>query len=63
MNRFPEALRNRREELGFTQKLLAFRLGVSQPTVARWERGTNRPSGPVLVRMMKILRLSWDEVS
>ena len=32
-----------REKLGFTQVTLAKRLGVPQPTVARWESGKVSP--------------------
>lgn len=63
MEQLPEVLRSRREELGLTQAHLASRLGVSQPTIHRWETGENEPNGRALARLMKLLRLTLDEVS
>lgn len=62
MNQLPQVLRSRREELRFTQADLATRLGVSQSTVARWESGKRQPSGTLLTRVMRLLRLTLDEV-
>lgn len=36
----PESLSGLRRDLGWTQRDLAVKLGVSQPLVARWESGT-----------------------
>ncbi|MEP0923445.1 helix-turn-helix transcriptional regulator [Leptolyngbya sp. ST-U4] len=33
-----------RQQLGLTQEELAARLGVSFPTINRWENGRNKPS-------------------
>ncbi len=41
---YPERIRNLRARLGLTQIALADRLGVSFPTVNRWENGKARPS-------------------
>ena len=40
-------LKRRRRQLGLTQRQLADRLGVTETTVARWERGERRISEPV----------------
>ncbi|MBI4575355.1 MAG: helix-turn-helix transcriptional regulator [Planctomycetes bacterium] len=40
----PGTIRDRRRGLGLTQAQLAFALGVTPNTVARWERGEVRPS-------------------
>jgi DNA-binding transcriptional regulator YiaG len=36
-----------RKRAGLTQKRLGEMLGVEQKTVASWERGRRKPSGPV----------------
>ena len=43
-----------REKLGLTQEDMAARLGVSWPTVQRWESGKNKPSKSNLIRIKKI---------
>ncbi len=47
----------RRAELGLSQTELARRLGVSQPTVARWESGEHVPEIGTLVRLAETLGL------
>jgi transcriptional regulator with XRE-family HTH domain len=47
----------RRAELGLSQTALARRLGVSQPTVARWESGEHVPEITTLVRLAETLGL------
>ena len=37
---------------GLTQRQLASRLGVSQPTVAAYESGRRQPTLPILMRML-----------
>ena len=41
-------LRAAREALGLTQEQAAEVLGVARTTVARWETGAHRPTGPGL---------------
>ncbi|NLZ63879.1 MAG: helix-turn-helix domain-containing protein, partial [Lentisphaerae bacterium] len=41
---YPEQIKSLRAKLGLTQVALAERLGVSFPTVNRWENGKARPS-------------------
>lgn len=43
-NDYPEQIKRLRARLGLTQVALAQRLGVSFPTVNRWENGKSRPS-------------------
>ncbi|MCM8748025.1 helix-turn-helix transcriptional regulator [Thermomicrobiaceae bacterium CFH 74404] len=47
----------RRAELGLSQAALARRLGVSQPTVARWESGEHVPELTTLLRLADQLGL------
>lgn len=48
---FPEQIKQLRGRLGLTQVMLAERLGVSFPTVNRWENGKSMPS-----------QLSWNRL-
>lgn len=45
-----EAVRARREELGWSQRQLAERAGMTQPGVARFESGGTTPTLPLLER-------------
>ena len=48
---YPKQIKSLRAKLGLTQVALAERLGVSFPTVNRWENGKSRPS-----------QLSWQAI-
>jgi transcriptional regulator with XRE-family HTH domain len=52
-----EAVRARREELGWSQRQLAGRAGMTQPGVARFEAGGTTPTIPVLERLARALGL------
>ncbi len=52
-----EAVRSRREELGWSQRQLAERAGMTQPGVARFEAGGTTPTIPVLERLASALGL------
>lgn len=52
-----EAVRRRREELGWTQTELAANAGMRQPAVARFEAGGTTPTLPVLERLAVALGL------
>ena len=52
-----EAVRTRREELGWSQRQLAERAGMTQPGIARFEAGGTTPTIPVLERLASALGL------
>jgi len=52
-----EAVRGRRVELGWSQRQLAERAGMTQPGVARFEAGGTTPTIPVLERLARALGL------
>jgi len=47
---------------GITQKELACMLGIKQPTMSQYERGTRNPSLSDLKTMCEILKVSADEL-
>ena len=49
-----DEIRMIRNDLGLTQVVFAYLLGVSKKTVEAWEAGKNKPTGPAL-RMMELL--------
>ena len=49
-------IRELRGRLGLTQEKLAARLGVSFPTINRWENGRSVPSPLAIQRVEQILR-------
>jgi ribosome-binding protein aMBF1 (putative translation factor) len=53
-----EAIRIRREELGWSQRQLAERAGMTQPGVARFEAGGTTPTLPLLERLADALGLT-----
>jgi HTH-type transcriptional regulator / antitoxin HipB len=53
-----EAVRLRREELGWSQRQLAERAGMSQSGVARFEAGGTTPTLPLLHRLARALGLT-----
>ena len=53
-----EAIRARREELGWSQRQLAERAGMTQPGVARFEAGGTTPTLPLLERLATALGLT-----
>ena len=53
-----EAIRGRREELGWSQRQLAERAGMTQPGVARFEAGGTTPTLPLLERLASALGLT-----
>ena len=55
-----EVVRLRREELGWSQRQLAERAGMSQPGVARFEAGGTTPTLPLLERLAEALGLTFN---
>lgn len=53
-----EAIRARREELGWSQRQLAERAGMTQPGIARFEAGGTTPTLPLLERLATALGLT-----
>jgi HTH-type transcriptional regulator / antitoxin HipB len=53
-----EAIRSRREELGWSQRQLAERAGMTQPGIARFEAGGTTPTLPLLERLAAALGLT-----
>lgn len=53
-----EAIRARREELGWSQRQLAERAAITQPGVARFEAGGTTPTLPLLERLADALGLA-----
>src|SRR5712692_12009689 len=53
-----EAIRARREELGWSQRQLAERAGMTQPGIARFESGGTTPTPPLLERLAGALGLT-----
>ena len=55
-----DELKRLREAAGLSQVQLALRLGVSQGTVANWERGFRAPQARHLIKLANILGCSVD---
>jgi len=53
-----ETIRARREELGWSQRQLAERAGMTQPGIARFEAGGTTPTLPLLERLAGALGLT-----
>lgn len=56
-------LRELRQRLELTQQKLASRLGVSFPTINRWENGRSRPSPLARQRIEQLLRGMGDQAT
>ena len=55
----PQEIRDIRHRAGLTQAQLEKVIGVSSPTVSRWETGAMLPSGPVC-KLLRVLDASRD---
>ena len=51
-------IRERREQLGISQKELADRCGIAQSTLCDYEQGRNKPSLPVAVKIAQVLKVA-----
>lgn len=52
----PRLVRELRERTGLTQEKFAARLGVTFPTINRWENGRARPSPLAMEKIEALLR-------
>ena len=57
---FGQKIRNRREQLGYTQEELAQKVQTSQPYVSRLERGSFNPSMKMIINIASALDISID---
>lgn len=63
MNRqadIPLLIRELRQRTGLTQEKFAARLGVTFPTINRWENGRAKPSPLAVQRIEELLRSMGD---
>ncbi|MBQ4128490.1 MAG: helix-turn-helix transcriptional regulator [Ruminococcus sp.] len=62
MSTLNERIKNRRKELGLTQKELADMLSISDKTVSRWESGNQMPDAILMPDLSSALQMSLDEL-
>ena len=62
MSTFNERIKNRRKELGLTQKELADMLSISDKTVSRWESSNQIPDSMLIPDLASALQMSLDEL-
>lgn len=55
-------IKNMRNNMGMTQKMLADKLQIAQSTVAMWETGENAPRTMMLPKIAKVLDCTVDEL-
>ncbi len=63
MNRhadIPQLVRELRKRTGLTQEKFAAKLGVTFPTINRWENGRSKPSPLALKQIEELLRSMGD---
>jgi transcriptional regulator with XRE-family HTH domain len=49
-----------RKEINYTQRQMAERLGIKQPSYVRYEIGTSEPTQEVLIKIADIFNVSLD---
>ena len=57
----PDLVREARQRLGLTQEQFASRLGVTFPTVNRWENGRSKPSPMAKKLLIKVVEQMGDD--
>ncbi len=60
MKVFQERLKELRKLFGYTQKEVANRLGITQPSYIRYENGTSEPTLQCLANISEIYDVSVD---
>ena len=60
MEIFQKRLREERKILGLTQRELAKRLAITQPSYIRYENGSSEPSLECLVKLADLFDVSVD---
>ena len=56
----PRLVREIRDRTGLTQEKFAAKLGVTFPTINRWENGRAKPSALAMQRIEELLRSMGD---
>ena len=56
-----QLIRKLRSRLGLTQEKFAAKLGVTFPTINRWENGKVKPSPLALQKIIELLKNMGDE--
>jgi len=56
----PRLVREIRKRTGLTQEKFAAKLGVTFPTINRWENGRAKPSPLAMQRIEELLRIMGD---
>lgn len=51
-------IKERREQLGMTQRQLADKLGVTKSAICNYENGTSKPKEDVLLNVFKVLSVA-----
>ncbi len=57
---FADRIKEMRTDLGISQYKMAELLGVSQPTIAKWEAGIIEPNLKTIKKICQILKVSSD---
>jgi transcriptional regulator with XRE-family HTH domain len=60
---FGDILRSRRKKIGLSQEQLAFETGFDRTTISLMERGLLSPTLRTMVRLCKLLRLSFSQLA
>ena len=58
-----KTIRELRDERGWTQLELAYKLGVTRSTVYNWERGRAEPSASKLRQIAQVFEVSMDDIT
>jgi len=56
----PRLIRELRQRTGLTQEKFAAKLGVTFPTINRWENGRAKPSPLAMQKIVELLRSMGD---